>query len=82
MKKYFLNKIKDESEVKSILEDVKQNDTTVYSAIYDLENGAIKLWVEQNYKYEHVFNIKEVTNGKEIIDFGELKFRAMLSQNM
>lgn len=79
VKKHFNNKIKDEKNIKSILEEVKQEESTIYSAIYDLQQGVLKIWLEQDYTYEHKFNISDITKGKDIIDFGELKLKAELN---
>lgn len=88
VKKHFNNKIKDHIEVRNILEEVQQEEVpeyssvaTIYSAIYDLEEGFLKLWVEKDYTHEHRFYIDEVKKGENSVDFGELRLRAEMNKN-
>lgn len=82
VKEHFKNGISDENQAKLILEEVKQESSTVYSAIYNLELGFIRLWIEQDYKYEHRFNISDIEKGEDVIDFGELRLRANVNSTV
>ena len=79
--------VRDEMDVKTILEDVKQEEIpsystvkTIYSAAYNLSNGNLKIWVEKDYENEHRFLLEEVKNGENCIDFGELRLKTQVSK--
>ncbi len=66
---------------RQLLEEVKQEELTVYSMEYDLSERSIKVWIEQDFENEHLFNVKDVEKGKKSLDFGTLKLLANMRRN-
>jgi len=57
-----------------LLEQVKQDDYTIWSAVFNLNSLEVWLNIENDYQITHQFSIRdELKNGYSCLDFGSLK---------